>query len=60
MKYELRLLLVVMALVAAPCLVLSAFSLQALLGQKLIIEKKMKESYSALASTTRKIGRAHV
>ncbi|NUM36797.1 MAG: sensor histidine kinase [Candidatus Brocadiae bacterium] len=54
MKYELKLLLLLTILVALPCILLSAFALEALLGQKLIIEKKIEESYSAIASTSRK------
>ncbi len=54
MKYELKLLLLLTILVALPCILLSAFALEALLGQKVIIEKKIEESYSAIASTNRK------
>lgn len=54
MKYELKLFWLLTLLVALPCILLSAFALRSLVGQKSIIEKNIEESYSALASNTRK------
>ena len=54
MKYEVKLLVIVVMLVVLPCVLLSTFALQALVNQKVIIEQKIKESYEALASSTRK------
>ncbi|HON44006.1 MAG TPA: HAMP domain-containing sensor histidine kinase [Planctomycetota bacterium] len=54
MKYEFKLLTSVILLIIFPCFSLVGFALQSLGDQKLIIEKKIEESYTALVSTARK------
>ena len=54
MKYELKLFLLLSTLIALPCIILSLFALQSLEWQEIVIEKKIKEGYTALAFTAKK------
>lgn len=54
MNYEHKLFFLLLLLVVLPCIVLSVFALQAMLGQKILIEQKIKESYTALAESIHK------
>ncbi len=53
-KYEFKLLVLLLLLVALPCILLSSFAIQALGGQKVIIEKKIEQSYAVLAANVGK------
>jgi two-component system phosphate regulon sensor histidine kinase PhoR len=54
MSYEQKLFFLLVILVVIPCIVLATFSLQAILGQRELIEQKIKESYTALAYSIHK------
>ena len=54
MNNEQKLFSLLILLVVIPGILLSTFSLQALLGQKALIEQKIKESYTALAYSIHK------
>jgi len=49
-----KLFLFLILLVVLPSILLSIFAINALVGQKILIEKKIKGSYSALALSTRR------
>lgn len=54
MSYEQKLFFLLMLLVILPCILLAGFAMQALTGQKVLIEQKIQEGYKALAHSTQK------
>lgn len=53
-KYEWKLLLLLLFLVVFPCILLCAFAIQALSSQKFVIEQQIEQGYATLAANTRK------
>ncbi len=54
LKYDVKLLLLLLVLVAIPCIFLSSFAIQAISGKKVIIEQNIEQTYTLVVANTRK------